>query len=105
MTIEMFLLLIALASIATFLVILSGTSGTIAGLTVDRRLGIVVSGVALMLWGLVAINSFEITVFSGGEEFTRSYEQMAWVATAGGAIAIYSLFQATIQEIRDTGGI
>jgi hypothetical protein len=54
---------------------------------------------------LVAINAFEITTTSGGQEFTRSYPSVAWVAVAGVCIAVYSLFQASLEEIKRTGGI
>lgn len=105
MTIELYVLLVVLAAIATFFVLLSGTQGNIGGVSIGRRLGIVLSGLVLVLWGVIAINSFEVVVHSGGQEFEREIVEMAWIAVAGGAIATYSMFQATIEEIRATGGI
>lgn len=105
MNLSLYLVLVLLGSVGTFVVLVAGAKGSVAGVTVNRRLGIVMSGVALMLWGVIAVNSYEVVVYSGGQEFTRQYEEMAWIATAGGAVAIYSLFQATVEEINATGGI
>ena len=105
MTLELFLLLLLLAAAGTVLVIVVGSQGRIGNIRVDRRTGIVVSAAVLVLWGLVALNSFEVTIHSGGETTVEEYEQIAWLAVAGAGIALYSLFQATLLEIRETGGI
>ena len=105
MTIHLFLLLVFMASVATVFVIALGARGSAFGVDVNRRMGIVISAVVLALWGVIAINSFEVTVYSGGQEFTREYAEMAYLAVLGGGIAMISMFQAAIEEIRATGGI
>ena len=105
MILELYLLLVAIAVIMTGLVIVVGTTGHIGGVSVDNRTGIVISIATLGLCGLIAISSFDITVYSGGTESSESYPAMAWVAVAMGAVAALSMWKASIEEIRETGGI
>jgi len=105
MSIQLFLLLFAIASIATIFVIALGARGRAFGVGVNRRMGIVISAIVLGLWGVVAINSFEVVHYSGGEEFTTEYTEVAFLAVLGGAIALVSMFQAALEEINETGGI
>jgi len=102
---SIYVLLLTVAVLGTAIVITWGARGEVGGVTADTRTGIIASGALLVIWGLLAINAFEITTVSGGEEIVHSYPQLAWVAVAGGAIALYSLLQATIEEINATGGI
>jgi hypothetical protein len=105
MMIQIFQILLVVAFATTAVLIYLGVTGGVGGVQVGAKLGIVLSAAAFVLWGLIAINAFEITATSGGQQFTRSYPSLAWVATAGALIAIYSLFQASIEEIKNTGGI
>lgn len=105
MIIEIFQILFVTAILGTAITILAGVRGTVGGVDVGARAGMIVSAFVFGLWTLVAINSFDVTVVSGGEEFTRSYEQIAWVAVAGGVVALISLIQASIEEFDRTGGL
>ncbi|WP_435551957.1 hypothetical protein [Natrinema sp. CGMCC1.2065] len=105
MILSLYLVLLVIGAVGTALVIAAGTKGTIGGIRVDRRTGIVISAFIFVLWGLVAVSSFEIVVYSGGTSETVSYPQVAWVAVVGGATALLSMFQAAIEEIQETGGI
>lgn len=102
---SIYVLLLTVAVLGTAIVIMWGARGDVGGVSADTRTGIVASAALLIIWGLLAVNAFEITSVSGGQEITHSYPQLAWVALAGGAIALYSLLQATIEEINETGGI
>lgn len=70
-----------------------------------RRVGIVLSAFGLVLWGLIAMFSFEVVSYSGGETFTHEFTELAYFALVGGALMLFSLLQATIEEINATGGI
>lgn len=105
MIVNLYLLLFAIAAILTLFVIVAGTQGHVGGLRVDTRTAVVLSGFAFILWGYIAVSSFELTVHSGGSEFTQSYPGVAFLAAAGGAVSIYCLFQATVHEIDTSGGI
>ena len=102
---EIYAILLVTAFVATAGVIYVGTTGGVGSMRVGGRAGIVLSAATFLLWGLIAIESFEIVVTSGGQEFTQSYEQLAWVAAAGAAVSLFSMLQASIQEIKDDGGI
>lgn len=105
MNIFLFLLLFAIAAVATLFVIVAGTSGHVGSITIDAKTGMVISAFAVILWGFLAISAFEITVYSGGQEMTASYPGVAWLAVAAGAVALFVTYQATVQLIEDTGGI
>jgi len=105
MIIEIYTILFATAIIATASTVYAGVRGGIGGVDMSARAGMVFSAACLALWALLGINAFEITVHSGGEAFTQSYPQLAWVAVAGVAIALLSLLQASIQEFNQTGGL
>lgn len=105
MILSLYLVLIVIGAIGTALVIAAGTKGNLGGIRIDRRTGIVVSAIVFVLWGLVAVSSFEIVVFSGGTSETVSYPEVAWLAVVGAAASLFSLFQAAIEEIRATGGV
>lgn len=105
MILSLFLVLIVIGAVGTALVIAAGTKGSLGGIRVDRRTGIVVSAFVFVLWGLVAVSAFEITVYSGGTAATVSYPEVAWLAAVGAAAALFVMFQAAIEEIRATGGI
>lgn len=105
MIVKIYLLLFAIAAVLTLFVIVAGTEGHVGGIRVDARTAIVLAGFAAVLWGYLAINSFEITVYSGGSEFVKSYEGLAFLAVAGGGVSFYVLFQAAVHEINATGGI
>ncbi len=105
MILALYLVLVVIGAIGTALVIAAGTQGNLGGMRVDRRTGIVVSAFVFVLWGLIAISSFEIVVYSGGTSSTVSYPQVAWLAAVGGAVSLFSMVQATIEEIKATGGI
>ena len=105
MIVSVYIVLLIIGAIGTAFVIAAGTRGNLGGITVDRRTGIVVSAFVFVLWGLVAISSFEIVVYSGGTSSTVSYPEVAWLAVVGASVSLFSLFQATIEEVRATGGI
>jgi len=105
MILPIYLTLLVSAIVATAFTIYVGASGGVGSMQLGPRMGIVISAVTILLWGMVAINSFEIVHVSGGQEFTRSYESVAWIAAGGGVLAVVSLFKASVDEIRRTGGI
>lgn len=105
MMVALYLLLFAIATGATLFVIIAGTAGRVGSVGVEARTAIVISGFAAVLWGYLAVKSFEITKYSGGSEFTVSYPGLAWLAVAGGAVAFYVLFQSTVYEVQETGGL
>lgn len=105
MTLLLYLLLIVIGVAGLAVTIAAGTKGAIGSISVDRRTGIVISGMTFVLWGLIAISSFEITVYSGGVTATESFPEIAWLAVVGASAALYSLFQASIEEVRATGGL
>ena len=105
MNIALYLVLVITAIVATFFVVTAGARGSIGGVGLTNRIGIIVSAVVLVLWGIIAMSSFNVVTYSGGSEFSQSYEFMAWLAVGGGAIGLYSLFQASLREIEETGGI
>lgn len=102
---SIYVVLLLTAIVGTAFVIRVGAEGDVGGVELSMRTGIVASAAVLVLWGLVAINSFEIVTYSNGTEFANSYPQLAWIAVAGGAIALYSMLQATLEEIQETGGL
>jgi len=105
MIIEIFQILLVTAIIGTALVIFAGVRGTVGGVTIGARAGLVMATACLMLWGIIAINAFEITVISNGETLTHSYPQVAWIAVAGGAVSLITMLQAALEEINATGGL
>ncbi len=105
MIIEIFQILLVTAILGTALVLFAGVKGRVGGVTIGSRAGLVMGMACLMLWGLIAINAFEITVISNGETLTRSYPQVAWIAVAGGAVSLITMLQAAIEEINATGGL
>ncbi len=105
MIIEIFQILLVTAILGTALVLFAGVKGRVGGVTIGSRAGLVMAMACLMLWGLIAVNAFEITVISNGETMTHSYPQVAWIAVAGGAVSLITMLQAAIEEINATGGI
>lgn len=105
MIIEIYRILLVTAILGTAITLIAGVKGGVRGVEIGPRMGIVASTAVFILWGLVAINSFNVTVFSGGSEFTRSYASVAWVAVAGAGVSLISMLQATLEEINNSGGI
>jgi len=105
MSITLLVVLIALASVATLMVLALGTRGALVGMAIDRRGGIVLSAVVFALWSVIAVSATEVTHYSGGETITASYPSVAWLAALGAVIGLISLFKAAIEEINATGGI
>ena len=105
MIIEIFQILLVTAILGTALVLFAGVKGRFGGVTIGSRAGLVMGMACMMLWGLIAINAFEITVISNGETMTHSYPQVAWIAVAGGGVSLITMLQAAIEEINATGGI
>ena len=105
MIIEIYAIILLTAIFSTAITVFAGLSGGVGGVEVTSRTGMIISAACFGLWALLAINAFEITVHSGGEEFVRSYPQLAWIAVAGAMVALYSLFQAAITEFEQTGGL
>lgn len=105
MILSLYLLLIVIATLGTAVVIVSGTEGAIGPVTVDRRTGMVISALVFALWGVVGLSSFEVIVYSGGQQSTESFDPIAFLAAIGAAAALYSMFQASVKEIQSTGGI
>lgn len=89
----------------TGILIYAGARGSVGGVAVSATVGLVMSAGIMILWGFLAVSALNITVVSGGQEFDRSYESLAWLAVAGGAVAAASLFQSAVEAIRETGGI
>lgn len=105
MILPIYLVLLLTAIVATAFTVYVGTSGGVGSVTMGARMGVVISAITILLWGMVAINSFEIVHTSGGSTFTESYESVAWIAAGGGLLGVISLFQAAVAEIKATGGI
>ena len=105
MILQIYVTLLLAALLLTGGVLKVGATGSVGGMQVSTRMGVVISAAAFLLWGLLAIESFEVVVASAGEQYTYSYPQLAWLAAAGAGIALISLFQASVQEIDNTGGI
>lgn len=105
MIIEIFRILLVTAILGTAVTLIAGVKGGVRGVEIGPRMGLIASTAVFILWGLIAINSFEVTVFSGGQEFTKSYASVAWVAIAGAGISLVSMLQATLQEIDNSGGL
>jgi len=105
MNVLIYSVLLATALLVTGLLIYGGARGGIGSVAISPTVGIVLSAAALVLWGLLAVSSLDISTYSGGTEFTKSYEALAWLCVGGGAVAAASLFQASLETIRQTGGI
>lgn len=105
MIIEIYQILLLAAILGTVVVVIAGAKGGVRGVEIGPRMGIVASAAVFVLWGLVAINSFSVEVFSGGSSFNREYASVAWLAVAGAGIALVSMLQAALEEIDNTGGI
>lgn len=105
MDITVYTLLLACALLLTAVIIWAASQGSIATAETGPRFGIVLSAAGVALWGVLAINSYDITVVSGGEEFTRQYEELAWLAIAGFGISLVSMFKAAVEEINRSGGV
>ena len=105
MILPIYVTLLLAAFVVTGIVLKVGATGAVGGVRVSTRMGVVVSAAAFVLWGLIAIESFEVVVASAGEQYTYSYPQLAWVAAAGAGISLISLFQASVQEIDSQGGV
>jgi len=105
MILAIYLVLLVSAIVASAVTLRAGSSGELAGVAVSPRVGMIASTLTLVLWGLIAVNSFELTIYSGGTSFTESYPQLAWLAVAGVGVGLVSLLQATLTEIDNTGGI
>jgi len=103
LTLYAILLIAALA--ATAFVLWIGSTGGVGSMQVGPRVGIVISVATFLLWGLLAIESFEIVVASGGSELKQSYEELAWLALGGAMICLASAFKASVEEIKETGGV
>lgn len=105
MIIEIFRILLISAMVTTLLTIAAGVVGSFAGIEVGPRAGLIASGFCFALWGLVVVNSFDVVVFSGGTEFSREYRSVAWLGVGGASVALFSMLQATLNEIQETGGM
>jgi hypothetical protein len=103
--IEIFRLLLIAAMLTTIVTVAAGVMGSVAGVEITPRVGLIASSFCFVLWGLVAINAFEVSVFSGGQEFVREYRSVAYLAVGGASVALFSLIQATLAEIQETGGL
>lgn len=100
-----FLTLFVLAVVATVMVVRLGMAGTFAGRSVDNTVGVVLSACCFALWGVVAVNAFEVTIISDGVEHVTEYRELVWLSVGGAALALYSMLSAAIQEIRAQGGV
>jgi len=105
MILQLYVLLMTTALIGTAVVIWIGSSGGVASVSISARAGILISAAVFVLWGLLGIESFEIIRYSGGQQFSQSYEELAWLSLAGAIVAFLSMIQATLEEIKNTGGI
>jgi len=105
MILQIYSILLVVAFIATGGVLWVGSQGGVGSMRVGSRMGIVLSAGTFLLWGLLAIESFEIVTMSGGSEFSNSYSQLAWLCAGGAMISLLSMFQASVQEIKDSGGV
>lgn len=105
MILPIYLLLFGTAILGTGAVIWMGSSGGIGGVQTNAKAGILLSAALVLLWGLIAIESFEILIHSGGNQFTESYEELAWLAAGGALVCFVSMVQASLEEIKNTGGI
>lgn len=105
MILGIYQILLVTAVLATAATVSAGVEGGVGGVNIGPRTGIIVSALVFVLWGLIAINSFEITVYSGGSSFTQSYESIAWLAVGGASIGLISMLQAALEEINNTGGL
>lgn len=105
MILEIYVVLLVAALVATGGVIWVGTTGGVGSMQVGGRAGIVLSAAVFLLWGLLAIESYNIVSTSGGQEFVRTYEELAWLCAGGALLSLLSMIQASIQEIKNTGGV
>lgn len=105
MILQLYILLFATALLGTAAIIWMGSSGGVASVSISPRAGILISAAVFVLWGLLGIESFEIIRYSGGQQFSQSYEELAWFSLAGALVAFLSMIQATLEEIKNTGGI
>jgi hypothetical protein len=105
MNLTLYTLLFLTAIVGTAILTYAGASGSVGSVRVPARAGIIIAAAMVVVWGLVGINAYEITIFSGDQVHTESYPQLGWVAIAGGAVAMFHLVQASIEEIEQTGGI
>jgi len=105
MILQIYSMLFLVALVATAGVIWVGAQGGVGRVQVGGEMGIVLSAAVFVLWGLLAIESFEIVIIDNGTRLTESYQELAWLCVGGAAIALLSMVQASIEEIKDRGGI
>jgi DMSO/TMAO reductase YedYZ heme-binding membrane subunit len=103
MTIYAILLAITLAW--TVGVVYLGVQGSVGDKPINRRIGILLSAIGLVLWGVVGISSFEVVSYSGGQTFEHSLVGIGYFSVAGGALMLFSMLQGTVEELNETGGI
>jgi len=105
MIIHVYVILLIVTLLWTSGVIYLGIQGSATNSPVNRRVGILLSAIGMILWGIVGISSFEVVSYSGGSTFEHEIVEMAWFALAGAALMLFSLVQGTIEELNETGGI
>lgn len=101
---QIYLALLVIAVVGTAGLFYIGSQGGVGRLNPSARLGIVLSAGLMLLWGLLAIESFEITVIKDSTTYTREYTQLAWLCVAGAGISLFSMIQASFGAIKEAEG-
>ena len=95
MTIEVFVLLLALAVGGTLTAIASGAGVALP----SSRAGLVVSAATAVTWGVLVVSAGEITHYSGGSEITHSYPSVQYLALAGLVLAVLGTLRAAFADM------
>lgn len=105
MNLTLYAILFVTAILGTAALTYAGAAGQVGSVRVTPRVGVVIAAAMVVIWGLLGLNAYEITVFSGDQVHTVSYPQLGWLAIAGGVVATVHMVQAAIKEIEATGGL
>jgi hypothetical protein len=97
--------LLVVGFVATGLTLIAALRGDVAGVAISNRVGIGLSAFAFVIWGVVAINSFEIVTITDSGQTTTELAEMAVLAMVGGGVMLASMLKAAVAEIDSQGGL
>lgn len=91
MTIEVFAILLVLAT--------AGTLVSLSNRARETHVGLIVAAATAVMWGVLVVSAGAVTHYSGGETVTHSYQTIQWLAVGGLGIAVLAVIQATFQDM------